>query len=125
MKVLYPVLNGFFHCSHIVVISFTLTGWICPRTRLAHLTLVLATLGSWFVLGRWLGEGYCPVTDWHWKIKDAFGEGRPKGTYIHLLVRRLTGLEPRSASVDKMVMITTFLLLIASLSLNIKTWLVG
>ncbi len=51
MKVLYPVLNGFFHLSHIVVISFTLTGWIFTQTRLTHLTLVLATLGSWFVLG--------------------------------------------------------------------------
>lgn len=123
MKALYPVLNVFFHLLHVVVITFTLVGWIFPQTRLAHLVFILATLGSWFILGIWMGEGYCPVTDWHWKIKDALGEGRPQGTYVHLLARRLTGLVPSSASVDKVVVITTMLLTVASLAVNVKAWM--
>jgi hypothetical protein len=125
IKMFYPVLNGFFHLFHVLVISFTLSGWIFPQTRCAHLILVLATLGSWFILGRWLGEGYCPVTDLHWRIKDSFGEGRPKGTYIYLLVRRVTGQKPSSESVDRAVVYTTFFLLIVSLFFNIKNGLFG
>jgi len=77
MNPTYLVLNAFFHMLHIAIISFMLVGWLIPETRLAHLMLSLLTLGSWFILGRCMGEGYCPVSDWHWKIKDSLGEGRP------------------------------------------------
>lgn len=119
---MYFLLNGLFHVVHIAIIIFAITGWMFPPLRMAHLALMLATLGSWFILGHWLGSGYCPVSDWHWKIKAALGEGRPRGTYIHLLLQRISGKELDSTSVDRMVVIVTIILTGISLGLNIATW---
>ena len=122
VEIMYFLLNGLFHVFHIAIIIFAMTGWIFPPLRLAHLVLMLATLGSWFILGHWLGSGYCPVSDWHWKVKAALGEGRPRGTYIHLLLQRISGRQLDSASVDRMVVIVTFVLAGIAVVLNIATW---
>lgn len=115
---LYIFLNGLFHFFHVALVTFVLIGWLFPQFRVAHLVLTFLTLGSWFILGRWLGPGYCPITDWHWKIKDALGEGRPKGTYIHLVLQNITGHNLNSDAVDKMVLLGT--ILIAGLSLIVN-----
>jgi hypothetical protein len=116
--VLYWLLNGVFHLVHISIIVFAMTGWMFPAFRLAHLVLILLTLGSWFILGRWFGRGYCPVSDWHWKMKAALGGGRPSGTYIHQLLQGLTGRRLDSSAVDRMVVIATLVLAAISVALN-------
>jgi hypothetical protein len=121
LTLLYFLLNGLFHCVHIAIIVFAMTGWMFPQLRLAHLVLVLLTLGSWFILGHWLGRGYCPVSDWHWKVKDALGGGRPRGTYIHLLLQRIARRELPSSSVDRVVVIGTIVLAGISAVLNITS----
>jgi len=123
MKVFYPLLNAFFHLLHISIICFALLGWIFPQSRQAHFVFMLAMLGSWFILGKWMGEGYCPITDWHWKIKDAFGEGRPEGPYIHFLATRLSGLKLSSQKVDRIVVAVTFLITAISAALNLAAWM--
>ena len=120
---LYPLLNGVFHVVHIFIISFVIVGWIFPSLRLAHLVLLLLTLGSWFILGLWFGPGYCPVTDWHWKIKTKLGEGRPSGTYIHLLLQNISTQKLSSATVDRITLISTVSITALSLALNVNTWL--
>ena len=114
----YQVLNGLFHVVHVAIILFVMFGWIVPSLRLAHLVLVLLTLCSWFVLGHWLGTGYCPVSDWHWKLKAALGEGKPNGTYIQQLLQTLTGRKYQSDRVDEVVVVGTFVILGVSLLLN-------
>lgn len=118
---LYWLLNGLFHFFHIVIVIFLMTGWMFPQLRLAHLVLILLTLGSWFILGRWLGSGYCPVSDWHWKIKEALGGGRPSGTYIHLLLQRITGKKLDSSAVDRAVVRWTLVLAAISIVVNIAS----
>lgn len=115
----YWLLNGLFHVVHIAIILFVMIGWIFPSLLVAHLVVTLLTLGSWFVLGYWLGTGYCPISDWHWKIKARFGEGRPDGTYIHLLLQRMTGKEWDSDAVDKAVLIVTMVIMGISLVSNL------
>ena len=119
MKMLYLLLNGLFHFFHIAIVIFLMTGWIFPQLRLAHLALIMLTLGSWFILGRWLGQGYCPVSDWHWKIKEALGEGRPSGTYIHLLLQHITGRRLDSSAVDRAVVKWTLVLAGISIVVNV------
>jgi hypothetical protein len=107
----------------VALITFVMIGWLFPQLRAAHLVLIFLTLGSWFILGRWLGAGYCPITDWHWTIKDALGQGRPQGTYIHLGLQNLTGRKLNSAAVDKVVLISTMLIAGLSLIVNLSRWL--
>jgi len=118
----YRILNAAFHFLHVAVITFVAIGWLFPPLHLAHLVLTVLTLGSWFILGRWLGVGYCPLTDWHWKVKDALGNGRPKGTYIFLALEHMTGRNFNSAQVDRVVLLGTILIGGLSLILNILDW---
>ncbi len=120
--ILYKFLNGIFHLVHITIILFVMVGWMFPNLMLAHLILSLLTLGSWFILGRWLGLGYCPVSDWHWKTKAVLGEGLPDGTYIHLLLQNITGKKLDSSAVDKFVVISTLIITAISFALNLKAW---
>lgn len=59
---------------HIIVILFNLLGWIWKKTLKLHLTVILLTAASWFILGIWYGWGYCFLTDWEWEIKYKLGE---------------------------------------------------
>ena len=120
-RTLYPFLNVVFHGAHISIILFALLGWALPSLRQLHLALLGLTLGSWFILGQWLGIGYCPISDMHWKLKESFGEGRPEGTYIHYILQKLTGKTLSSPRVDKMT--TRVTLSLAALSLTL--WLLG
>ena len=119
MKSLYPLLNGFFHLFHVVLITFVIAGWMFPATRTAHLILVLLTLGSWFVLGIWMGMGYCPITEWHWKIKDALGEGRPGMSYVQFVLQKLLHRSLNGISIDRAVVMLTVLLALASVAVNV------
>ena len=120
---LYPLLNGVFHVVHIAVIIFVMVGWIFAPLRLMHLVLTMLTLSSWFVLGYWLGTGYCPISDWHWKTKEALGEGKPNGTYIHQLLKRISRQDVDNEIVDKAVVISTLIIAFISLGLNLRDWL--
>jgi Protein of Unknown function (DUF2784) len=100
--VLYLVLNVLCHVVHLAFIAFTVLGWMFAPLQAAHLALVLGMLGCWFVLGRWLGAGYCPITDVHWRIKAALGPGRPQGSYIHYVLAKL-GWQLNPAKLDQVL----------------------
>ena len=117
----YPLLNGIFHVVHISVII--VIGWAFPSLRLMHHALVLLTLGSWFILGHWLGTGYCPISDRHWKIKTTLGAGQPSGTYTHHLLQTITRRELNSETVDNTILMGTVAITAISLALNVRTWL--
>ncbi len=123
MKPIYFVLNPLFQVVHIAIIAFVLLGWVIPEARFAHLVLSLLTLGSWFVLGHWMGKGYCPVSDWHWKIKESLGEGRPAVTYITFLLRKITGMDFVSDQVNRVVVYMTVAITMISLTLNLRDWI--
>jgi Protein of Unknown function (DUF2784) len=99
---LYLVLNILCHVVHIGFILFMVVGWLFAPLQMAHLGLVLGMLGCWFILGRWLGAGYCPITDAHWRIKAALGPGRPANSYIYFVLTQL-GLRLNPAKLDHAV----------------------
>jgi Protein of Unknown function (DUF2784) len=98
--VFYILLNLLCHLVHLAFILFVVLGWLFAPLQAAHLGLVLGMLACWFVLGRWLGPGYCPITDAHWRIKAALGPGRPQGSYIHFVLAKL-GWELNPAKLDQ------------------------
>src|SRR5690606_37862752 len=76
---------------HLAIIGFNLTGWIWRRTRHAHLVVAGLTAFSWLVLGIWHGLGYCPVTDWQWRVKAQLGERNLPPSFITWALLKLTG----------------------------------
>ncbi len=90
-KPLLLFLDGFFFTFHAVLVLFNVFGWIPTKTRRLNLACLTLTAVSWFLMGLWKGVGYCILTDWHWQVRRALGIHDPDGSYIELLIRKLTG----------------------------------
>ncbi|WEK35328.1 MAG: DUF2784 domain-containing protein [Candidatus Pseudobacter hemicellulosilyticus] len=104
---------------HFAVIGFNLFAWIWPATRKAHLVVAALTLASWFLLGIWYGMGYCPITDWQWRVKEQLGETNLPGSFVAYYAEKIVG--PVSSSLINILTVAPFLVAIAcSLYLNFR-----
>jgi Protein of Unknown function (DUF2784) len=112
-------LNAAFFVFHTTWIAFTSLGWIWRKTRPWQVATALLTALSWFGLGVWYGWGYCPCTDWHWRVRLRMGFDDPP-SYIQLLIRVLTGIvvEPRIA--DALALVTLAVATLLSLMLRAR-----
>jgi hypothetical protein len=112
------LLNILYTIAHLVLIGFNLLGWIWQKTRKAHLvTLALTTL-SWFLLGIWFGWGYCPLTDWHWDVKEKMGETNLPSSFIKYFADKLTGADIHSGLVDGITVGGLLFAIIAAVYVN-------
>jgi len=93
-------LNIFFFVFHSLLIAFILFGWIWKKSRRIHLIVVLLTAFSWFILGIWYGFGYCPFTDWHYRVRMELGHYDMPESYLKFLIQSLTGLDMSQRLVD-------------------------
>ena len=101
------LLDVFLTFVHLVIIGFNLFGWIWPATRKAHFVCVLATAASWFLLGIWFGMGYCPVTDWQWRVKEQLGEHDLPASFIKYYADKISQGNISSTLIDT-VTVTSF-----------------
>ncbi len=85
------LLDFFFIAFHSALILFNLFGWIAKGTRKLNLITLVLTGASWFILGIFYGIGYCPLTDWHFRILERLGERDLPVSYIAYLLTRITG----------------------------------
>ncbi len=100
----YQALNILFFVLHSAWIALTCLGWAVRRTRLWQLAAVVLTALSWFGLGLIFGWGYCPCTDWHWQVRARLGYVDPP-SYVQVLVRTATGLDPGPALSDAIAVV--------------------
>ncbi len=75
---------------HILLVAFNLFGWIFRSTRKWHLFTIGLTAFCWLILGIWYGFGYCPLTDWQWKIKSQLGERNLPNSFITYMANKIT-----------------------------------
>lgn len=80
-----------FFAFHTVLVLFNLLGWAWPKWRPWNLATLAATTFSWFVMGIWFGWGYCLCTDWHFQIRRQLGYVDDSPTYIHLMIKLISG----------------------------------
>jgi|SRR5690625_631000 len=113
------IANYFFYTFHTVLIFFNLFGWLFPRLRKLNLFSLLATFGSWFLLGIWKGWGYCFLTDWHYQVLIDLGEKDLPSSYIAFLVEKLTGWIPPTDLVNILTVGLALLALLGSIWVNI------
>jgi Protein of Unknown function (DUF2784) len=113
------ILNVGFFVFHTSWVAFTCLGWIWRRTRGAQLAAVSLTALSWFGLGIWYGWGYCPCTDWHWQVRARLGYHDPP-SYIQLLIREVTGVEPSPGQADALALVTLAGVTILSVMLRVR-----
>ncbi|HUU39175.1 MAG TPA: DUF2784 family protein [Candidatus Desulfaltia sp.] len=116
------LLNKFFFIFHSGMIVFILFGWAWKKARPANLVVILLTAFSWFVLGIWYGYGYCPSTDWHWRVRSKLGIRDLPESYTKFLVDSFAGGDISQRVVDIATLILLLSALAISLTLNIRDW---
>jgi hypothetical protein len=112
------VLDLFFILFHTSLIFFNLFGWILRKTRIWNLVTLLITGGSWFILGIFYGIGYCPFTDWHFRILEKMGETNLPASYIEYIVERFFPVDVNPQLVDTITVCLFFAALLISIVLN-------
>ena len=119
-RVILQSIDYFFILFHSALILFNVFGWIIPKWRFANLISLSVTAFSWFVLGIWYGIGYCPFTDWHWKVRQLLGYNDESNSYIHFLILKFFGVNIPENWVDKATLIVFLLAFFISIILNQK-----
>jgi hypothetical protein len=121
----WHILDIFFVIFHTSLVLFNLFGWIWKRTRLLNLFLLALTGASWLFLGLIVGNlGYCPLTDWHFRVLSRMGETNIPVSDIKYLADRLTGLDFNIILVDKITLYSYLAALLLSTYFNIRDHLV-
>lgn len=88
--------------------------------RIANLITLILTGLSWVGLGLFYGMGYCPLTDWHWKVLVELGEASTTTSYVAYLFQRILSIEVSNNFADNITLITYLAALMLSIALNIK-----
>lgn len=102
---IYHILDIFFLFFHSSLIIFNLFGWIWRKTRVINLITLFLTGSSWLFLGLIYGSlGYCPLTEWHFRILRKLGITNLPDSYVKYLIDRITGLDINATLVDKAVL---------------------
>ncbi len=117
-QLILEIVDYFFILLHYALILFNVFGWIVPRWRFANLISLSLTAFSWFVLGIWYGIGYCPFTDWHWKVRQLLGYPDESNSYIHFLILKIVGVNLPENWVDSATLIVFLLSFFISTILN-------
>jgi hypothetical protein len=108
----------FFTIIHLAIILFNLFGWIPRSTRRAHFIMVILTAASWFILGIWFGMGYCPITDWQWRVKELRGEINLPGNFVEYFAEKLSNHNFDSQLVNIVTGVSFALAALASVFVN-------
>jgi len=117
----YHLLDILFVIFHSSLIIFNLFGWIWKRTRQINLVVLGLTGASWLFLGLIVGTlGYCPLTDWHFRILYKLGQTDLPSSYIKYLADRLTGLDVSASMIDNVTLFAFLIALGLSLIVNIR-----
>ena len=119
-RIILQGIDYFFVLFHSALILFNVFGWIIPKWRFANLISLSVTAFSWFVLGIWYGIGYCPFTDWHWKVRQLLDYKDESNSYIHFLVLKIVGVNLPENWVDTTTLIVFLLAFFISIILNQK-----
>jgi hypothetical protein len=106
--------------AHAALTLFNLAGWLWRPARRLHLAVISLTLLSWFGLGIWWGWGYCPLTDWHWQVKQARGESPLPASWIKYHLDLWTGSEWNAWAVDAAVLLCALAAFAVSAWLNLR-----
>jgi hypothetical protein len=117
------LVDFFFITFHTLLIIFNLFGWIFRKTRKLNLITLSLTCVSWFILGIFYGLGYCPFTDWHFKILAKMGQTGLPDSYVKYLADRLSGLDFDPRLINTVTLVSFLAAFAISIYLNIRDYI--
>jgi hypothetical protein len=117
------LVDFFFITFHTLLIIFNLFGWIFRKTRKLNLITLSLTCASWFILGIFYGLGYCPLTDWHFRILVKMGHTGLPASYIKYLADRLSGLDFDPRLINTVTLVSFLAAYAISIYFNIRDYI--
>jgi hypothetical protein len=121
--VVYRILDIFFVVFHSALLIFNLFGWVWRKTRCLNLLSLSLTGASWLFLGLLYGAlGYCPLTDWHFRILEKLGRTGLPDSYVKYLADRITGMDFDASLTDDVTLFLFLAALALSLVFNFLDW---
>ena len=100
MPYVLPALDYGLYGLHVAIILFNLFGWTVAALRPFHRWCVAITAICWGAIGYMVGNlGYCPLTDWHWQVKEQLGALELPNSFITYLLNQ-AGFTPAAENVD-------------------------
>lgn len=120
MELWWIFLDYFFHLLHILLIVWNLKGWMFKKLRFLHFLSLNFLWFFWIIVGFFYGFGYCPLTDYHWRVKFYKGEQNLPSSYITYLLNQMN-FYPNETMVDMFVLSITILIYAISFYLLKKT----
>ncbi|NMC39513.1 MAG: DUF2784 domain-containing protein [Bacteroidales bacterium] len=118
---IYKIIDIFFVVFHTILVIFNLSGWIWKKTRKLNLITLALTGASWLFFGMIVGiPGYCPLTDWHFRILQKLGKTDLPESYIKYLADLITGLNFNAVTIDSLTLYLFLGSLFVSLALNVR-----
>ncbi len=95
-----PALDYGLYGFHIFIIMLNLFGWLLAVVRPFHRWCVAITTACWLGVGYMLGSiGYCPLTHWHWSVKQKLGATELPDSFITYLLNQV-GFTPAPEQVN-------------------------
>lgn len=120
---IYSLLDIFFVAFHTSLTIFNIIGWAWKKTRVLNLITLILTGSSWLFLGMIVGvPGYCPFTDWHFRVLEKLGKTNLPNSYIKYLADRITGLNFNPRLVDTATLAVFICALAISIFLNMRDY---
>jgi hypothetical protein len=118
---IYHIIDILIIVSHTSLILFNLFGWIWSKLRIFNLITLILTGASWLFLGLKYGTlGYCPLTDWHFRIITKLGETDLPDSYIKYIIDRMTGLNINASLLDRVTLYAFLMALTFSIIFNVR-----
>ena len=108
-----------FYAIHITIILYCLFGWVFRRFRRAHLVFIGVIAGCWIGLGLWYGMGYCPLTDWHWQVKQKLSEKELPPSFIKHVWDNVSPVPISDSAADVLTVTGFFGAVVISIYLNV------
>lgn len=115
-------LDLLFLVFHTLFILFCLLGWAVPSARRLNLIALTLTGLSWIGLGLVFGIGYCPLTDWHWRVLRSLGATDLPRSYTQYLLQRVLGIPIRDVTADVLTGTMFAVVLLISILVNVKKY---
>lgn len=106
--------------GHIFFIVFVLIGWYFRRVRSIHFWSVIIVGVFWFIFGLFYGFGYCPLTDYHWKVKEALGEKELPYSFVEYIFEKLLGVDLNENIVNSVTLLAFLFVFVLSIYFRFK-----
>jgi hypothetical protein len=87
---LLKLLDIFLYLLHVALMGFVMFGWLWSPLAIWHFSSLVVMGIVWIIIGA-MGLWNCPLTNFHWKIKEKRGQTGMPVSFVNYFLNQVTG----------------------------------